>query len=134
MTTTSKKVQQQEPVPDFNWSEMSTSQHFVQFYETDDFLLNSLSEFIGMGLAEGDACIVIATKMHRERLEERLKANGQDLAAAHIAGGYIALDVVEMLSKFMVDGSPQFERFREVFGSIIAEAAQCRQRVRLVAE
>src|SRR5205085_8361946 len=59
MTTTSKKVQQQEPVPDFNWSEMSTSQHFVQFYETDDFLLNSLSEFIGMGLAEGDACIVI---------------------------------------------------------------------------
>ncbi len=134
MTTTSKKVQQQEQVPDFNWSEMSTSDHFVQFYEADDFLLNSLSEFIGTGLAEGDACIVIATKMHRERLEERLKANGQDLAAACIADKYIALDVAEMLSKFLVDGSPQSERFTEVFGSIIAQVAQGQHRVRIFGE
>jgi PAS domain S-box-containing protein len=134
MTTTSKKAQQQDPVQDLNWSEMSGSEHFVQFYETDEFLLNSLSEFIGTGLAQGDACIVIATKMHREGLEERLKANGQDLAAARMAGEYISLDVLEALSKFMVDGLPQPERFAEVFGSLIAQAAQGRRHVRIFGE
>lgn len=134
MTTTSKKAQQQDPVQDLNWSEMSASEHFVQFYETDEFLLNSLSEFIGMGLAQGDACIVIATKMHREGLEERLKANGQDLAAARMAGEYISLDVLEALSKFMVDGLPQAECFAEVFGSLIAQAAQGQRHVRIFGE
>src|SRR5947209_6799778 len=134
MTTTSRKTQQQEPVPDLNWSEMSASDHFVQFYETDDFLLDSLSEFISTGLAEGDACIVIATRMHRDGLEERLKANGQDLTAARMAGEYISLDILEALSKFMVDGLPQPERFAEVFGSMIAQAAQGRRHVRIFGE
>ena len=52
---------------------MSESEHFVQFYENDAFLLDSLSGFIDTGLAEGGACIVLATKAHRESLEERLQ-------------------------------------------------------------
>jgi len=33
--------------PQLDWRGMSGSEHFVQFYEADGFLLNSLSGFIG---------------------------------------------------------------------------------------
>src|SRR5579859_3036784 len=46
----------QEFVPSINWSDLSQLDHFVQFYETDDFLLDSISDFIGAGLGSGAAC------------------------------------------------------------------------------
>ena len=49
---------------------MNETEHFVQFYETDTFLLDSLSGFIGVGLSAGDACIVIATPENRAGLED----------------------------------------------------------------
>ena len=59
--------------PTTDWGEMSDSDHFVQFYESDDFLLNSLSSYVGMGLSMDDACIVVATRPHRESLDKRLE-------------------------------------------------------------
>src|SRR5579884_3498131 len=100
--------------PRFDWSEMRESEHFVQLYETDAFLLDSLRGFIGTGLGAGDVGIVIATKAHREGLEEQLQADGLNLAAARAAGQYVALDAVELLSTFMRDGMPEPGRFREV--------------------
>jgi PAS domain S-box-containing protein len=124
-------ITKQKLTPRSNWSEMDEFQHFVQFYESDVFLLDSLSGFVAAGLATGDGCIVITTKGRRESLEERLKANGLDLATAHTRDEYISLDAVETLSKFMVDGLPEPERFAEVIGSVIAQAAQGRRHVRI---
>jgi hypothetical protein len=59
-----------------NGSVPEESEHFVQFYETDAFLLDSLRDFIGLGLVSGDACIVVATDGHRAGLGERLEASG----------------------------------------------------------
>ena len=72
--------------PRSDWSEMRNAEHFVQFYEADTFLLDSLSGFIGAGLGAGNACIVVATEVHRQGLEERLKDNGLDLAAVRARG------------------------------------------------
>ena len=47
--------------PNANWSEMGDTEHFVQFYEADGFLLNSLSGFIGNALKSGDGAIVVAS-------------------------------------------------------------------------
>src|SRR6266702_6422836 len=129
-----RDVTERKVAPHSHWSEMSASEHFVQFYESEVFLLDSLSGFIDTGLSAGDACIVIATKAHRERLEERLKAKGLDLIAAHTRGEYIALDAVETLSKFMVDGLPEPQRFLEIIGSIIRQAGEGRLRVRAFGE
>lgn len=41
----------EEFAPRSDWRAMSETEHFVQFYETDSFLLNSLGGFIGTGLA-----------------------------------------------------------------------------------
>lgn len=115
-----------------NWHEISESEHLVQFYETDDFLLDSVSKFIGTGLAIGDAGIVIGTRAHLEGLEQRLQADGLNLDAAR--GTYISLDARETLSTFMVDGSPDPARFAEVVGSLIEQAAREQRRVRVCGE
>jgi PAS domain S-box-containing protein len=135
MATISKKThmnsQTRQLAVHSNWSEMPASEHFVQFYEKDAFLLDSLSGFVSTGLAAGDACIVIATKALRERLEEQLKAKGFDLIAAHRRDEYLSLDAVETLSKFMVDGLPEPERFAEVVGSVLVRAAKSQRHVRI---
>ncbi len=64
----SNKVTRKGDIPILNfaprtdWSEMSETEHFVQFYESDAFLLNSLSGYIGTALNSGDGAIVVATK------------------------------------------------------------------------
>ena len=120
--------------PRMGCSDMSESDHFVQFYETDLFLLDSLSSFMGTGLSAGDACIVVATKSHRESLHERLREDGLDVDAAMACGQYVSLDAAETLSKLMVDGSPDPWCFAQVVGSIIARAARGRQHVRIFGE
>ncbi|HCP74875.1 MAG TPA: histidine kinase, partial [Ktedonobacter sp.] len=115
-----------------DWREKSKSQHFVQFYETDTFLLDSLSEYIGTGLKVGDGCIVLATKPHRESLEERLKGDG--LEGAVVGDQYVSSDAGITLSRFMVDGSPDPARFTEVVRSMIAQVGKGRRHVRIFGE
>ena len=113
---------------------MGETEHFVQFYEADGFLLNSLSGFIGTALKAGEGAIVIATKAHRNGLDELLVANGLDLATASNSGHYISIDAAETLNKFMVDGSPEPSRFAEVIGGLVGQISQGRPRVRAFGE
>ena len=131
---TFRDITKRKLAPRSHWSEMSASEHFVQFCETDAFLIHSVSAFIGAGLRAGDACIVLATKPHRESLEERLQGDGLEVAAARVRGQYFSIDAAATLSKFMVDGEPSPESFAEIVGSMIARAAKGRRRVRVVGE
>jgi hypothetical protein len=99
------------------------SEHVVQFYETDAFLLQALSDYIGAGLSAGEACIVVATPAHRQELEQRLQAAGLDVAGARETGQFIALDAAEMLATFLVDGSPDPGCFSAVMGRVVAQAS-----------
>ena len=117
-----------------SWNDMSPSEHLVQFYETDDFLLDALSDFIGAGLGSGAACIVIATQAHREGLSHRLQINGLDPTSAHTQGKYLALDAAETLSQFLVEGSPDPQRFTQVVGGLIERAGKGQRRVRIFGE
>ena len=120
------------PRPD--WREAGTSEHFVQFYEADGFLLDAVEEFIAPALRTGEAGIVVATEAHRAGLEQRFRAVGLDLAAARAEGRYVALDAAETLSRFMVDGAPEAARFAEVVGGIVERAAEAGRRVRVFGE
>src|SRR5258706_11467485 len=101
-----------EPAPDFvlaprpDWADTARCEHFVQFYEDDAFLIESVSAFIGEGLRVAEGAVVIATKAHRDALEERLRKDGLDLTALRACGQYFPLDAAETLSKFMVGGLP----------------------------
>jgi hypothetical protein len=109
-------------------------QHPVQFYRTEVFLLDLLTSYFREGLDNGEACIIIATKDHRDLLEERLVAAGVDLNAARPSGSYIALDAAGTLSHFMVNDMPDQARFSEVVGGLVAQAGIGGRRVRAFGE
>jgi signal transduction histidine kinase len=115
-------------------SMLRESEHVVQFYETDAFLLQTLSEYIGIGLATGAACVVVATEEHRAGLDERLQAAGLDMASATASGQYVALDAAETLGLLMVDGIPAPDRFTAIMGDIITKASDGRSEVRVFGE
>ncbi len=97
--------------------------HGVQFYDDESFLLDTWSRLIGAAVSFGDCALVVATKAHQEGLTQRLTERGLDLDSATRQGRYLALDAVETLSQFMVDGWPDRARFCSVFGPVIEQLA-----------
>jgi PAS domain S-box-containing protein len=108
------------PWPD---TDARMTSHLVLFYESDAFLADSLTRFIGDGLEAGDAAVVIATRSLHEQLAERLQARGLELTAAREEGRYIVLEAAETLSKIMHAGRPDEKRFVQVVGSVLSRAA-----------
>ena len=76
--------------PRADWSVMTDDAHFVQFYEEDAYLLDHVGEYLGAALRAGDAGIIIATKLHRDGVEQRLLQAGIDVEAARASGQYIS--------------------------------------------
>src|ERR1700684_3019826 len=96
------------------------SDHVVYFYQESASLLEGLSDFIGTTLGAGNAAIVVATKVHCDGLQRRLKDRGLDLQRASKQGRYVTLDAPQILSKLMVAGMPDGERFAEIIGGTVA--------------
>jgi signal transduction histidine kinase len=109
-------------------------EHFVQFYESDEFLLGSLGGYVGAGLEGGEACVVVATGERRAGLDAHLRARGHDTGAARGRGQFFSLDAAETLSSFMVGGSPEPARFEEVVGRLVERAGSRHGRVRVFGE
>lgn len=120
--------------PRMDWSVMSQTEHFVQFYEDDAFLLNSLAEYTATALKAGEAAIVIATQAHCEELEARLREKGLGVEVAVECGQLVLRDAAETLSKIMTGGSPDPALFAEVIGDVITRSVMGRPRVRLYGE
>ena len=116
------------------WAETGEQDHFVQFYESDEFLLESLSGYVREGLETGDACVIVATRARREGLDARLRAKGLDVDAARASGRLVTLDAAETLSLFMSGGSPDARRFEDSVGTVMARAAEVGKRVRAFGE
>jgi PAS domain S-box-containing protein len=104
------------------WRDTAHKAHVVQFFERDDFLVADVSRFIGTALGSGDAGIVIATKAHRDGIARKLAANGLNTAMATQQGRYVALDAAQTLTKFMIAGEPDPERFASVIEEVIERA------------
>ena len=108
--------------------------HVVQFYQAERPLADSLADFIGGGLAAGEAGIVIATREHRQELERRLLAAGIDLDSARATGAYVALDAADTLARIVIDGEPDLARFTLVVGGELTRAAHDGRRLRVFGE
>jgi PAS domain S-box-containing protein/excisionase family DNA binding protein len=117
-----------------DWTEMGEREHFVQFYEDDLFLENSVAGYVGAGLESGEGAVVIATREHRVAIAKRLKARGIDLTKARAAGQYIALDAAETLSHFIVNGMPDVPLFMQVIGRVLRQILDGRKHARAFGE
>lgn len=108
--------------------------HLVQFYESDSFLSETVGEYIVEGLDAGETTIVVATKEHRQAIDEVVGDGELDLQELRNEGRYILLDAAEVLSRFMVDGEPEPALFSAAVGSVIARAAEAGRGVRIFGE
>jgi PAS domain S-box-containing protein len=98
------------------------SDHFVQLYEQDSFLVEAVSHLIAEGLDAGGGGVVIATKPHREGIDHELRRRGLDPDSLIQSGRYVALDAAETLSRLIVNGWPDRTRFDDIIGSTIRSA------------
>ena len=117
-----------------NWTGKAEPEHFAQFYETDEFLIDSLTEFVSAGLVAGEAVLIVATGPHRRSLRDSLVGRGFDIEQTTISGQYVALDAAETLGQFMVDGSPDVKRFADALGGTISRAMAAWPRLRAFGE
>ena len=122
------------PDIDVFWGEMTPCDHFVQIYQDDLVLLDTLEGFIGGGLRNAESAVVIATPPHLESLDGRLRRQGIDLDAAAADDQYIALEAEHSLSLFMRNGWPDETLFRTFVGDVIQRAQQRGRKVRAFGE
>jgi hypothetical protein len=120
--------------PQIHWSNMNDTDHFVQFYERDDYLIESLAGYVAAALETGNSSIVIATLAHRAAVQRELMHRGIALSHAIETGRYVVLDAAETLAKFMVDGMPDVNLFNEQVGPIIEQLSEGGRRVHAFGE
>lgn len=116
--------------------ESQSTQHLVQFYESDVFLNDEVADYLNAGLWAGDVCIVIAVNSRLAQLERALHhalsretVNG----ASRRDGRYLTFDAEALLPQIMVEGWPDQQRFISIVGHIIMQAA-AHGRVRVFGE
>jgi signal transduction histidine kinase/ActR/RegA family two-component response regulator len=100
------------------------TEHFVQFYETDTFLIDSLSSFISTGLTAGDGAVVLATDPHLKSLDKRLSEIGIDVDSHRASGQFFCMDAEQALHELRKDGGISWEHFDGYVGGIISQVTQ----------
>jgi len=116
------------------WKHLGPCQHVVQFYQSDEALIDTLEAFVGTGLQEGESVLVIATGAHLDRLEHRLRQAGIDLAKARAADRYLPLDADRMFDLFMASGRFDSTGFFEVVGNALERCKSAGRSVRVYGE
>jgi DcmR-like sensory protein len=87
--------------------------HAVRFYDSEAALCRIAANFLRDGLAVGQRALVIATPRHSLGIVAELRARELDVNALKAAGTLAVHDVEETLARFVVDGVPNAERFKE---------------------
>ncbi len=116
------------------WGEIAPCDHLIQFYDNDEIFLNTLEGFVGCGLLSGDSIILIATKEHLLKLNERLTGQNFDTESLINSGQLLPIDASEALKAFMVDGWPDEIMFDKYISELINRAAKDDRRVRAFGE
>lgn len=109
--------------------EAGSGQHLALFYRDDAELAGQVCGYLGQGMADAGAAIVIATPAHRALFCEGLARLGIDVAAAGSAGRYLALDAAETLNGFMLYGVPHAGSFWLKISPLIRSMARAGRRV-----
>jgi hypothetical protein len=103
---------------------VASGDHFVQFYNHDQYLVQSVGAFAADGLALGDSCVFVATPAHRLAFANKLGAAGITVDECRQTGLYTEFDAAKILSQFMVNGYVDHRRARAGIEPLIQKAAQ----------
>lgn len=98
-----------------------TNEHFVQFYDSENYLVSKVAAFVRAGLHSGESVIVIATPRQRTAIGERL--NTSVSVVDDWSRRYQALDAAATLAQFMVNGRVDEKRFVDLISTLLKRAA-----------
>ena len=95
--------------------------HVVQFYDADEPLLTrNVTDYLLEGMHQGDALLVIATAERNEALARELRESGAEPDVA-IRERLLFADAEQTLTRFMVNGQPDWQRFERTLGALIQQ-------------
>ena len=95
------------------------SVHLVQFYEHQDALIQTIMNFVHIGLMQEEGVLIIATEDHRHLCEQTLRENGFDVSTLKDKGQLVVLDALEMLAQFMEEDKLNDEKFKTLIHSVL---------------
>jgi hypothetical protein len=101
--------------------------HGVHFYNDPDALCRIVGGFVGEGLERDDLALMIATPDHAAQIDSCLRGRGIDVDDMKRHGSFLTLDAHETLQLFMADGMPDFDAFRQVLSSSLAQLRRGRE-------
>jgi hypothetical protein len=102
---------------------VAAGDHVVQFYESDEELIERTGRHLAGAIRSGAVAIVIASPAHARGFETWISVAGIDLAAAVAETRYVALDARTTLQRFRVNGKPDARLFERVVGDVVRSAA-----------
>jgi DNA-binding NarL/FixJ family response regulator len=103
-------------------ADSTDDEHVVQFYEDDLSLATLLGGIVTNALRSEQSAIVIATKVHRDALDEQLQSQGVDVRGHIRDGSYIVQDANEILSSCMHAGNPDPAKFQAKLNPLVTQA------------
>jgi hypothetical protein len=100
----------------------AAGQHIAQLYTQREFLARAVGRWVGDGLRQGEAVVVIATPLHWRATLRELDARHLRVESFQRRGQLVVQDAEETLGTFMVNDIPDRVRFRDVIGRMIDDA------------
>lgn len=92
--------------------------HDVQFYATDQFLVDAVAQYLAEGVKIGQPIVIIATGVHRTEFSRRMCDLGVDVDGLVAGRDIVMLDASETLSSFMEGRLPSPELFDATVGNV----------------
>lgn len=96
------------------------SGHAMCLHDDGPAFINELGGFVDDALRRGDATCVVAPERVREALGERLRTQGWNIGGPSGHSRYLAMDTVDALNRFMVNGMPDADRLTEIVAELDA--------------
>jgi hypothetical protein len=112
----------------------ASAHHVCQLWRSEERFLDSLAAYVGTGLRQGEAVLVIATAPHLAALQQRLRRIGHDVGGAFASQRLVAADAAQTLALFLVNGWPDTARFEAAVDRLLARAARKARGVRAFGE
>jgi DNA-binding NarL/FixJ family response regulator len=98
--------------------------HEVSFYPDDAAFVHGFARLVESALKVGNAVIAVIAEPHHANMLKTLRGTGTDVDAALENGSYTQLDVIQTLSKLMVNDLPDPDRCAKLIGDLILKASK----------
>jgi hypothetical protein len=101
-----------------------SSEHIVQFFDSDESRAECVAEFIADGFHAGEPTVVVARPQNWTNVFERLEARDVPVKDAVADGLIVVKDAGDTLRRLSRNGTPDAAAFENIVGKALADLAR----------